>query len=59
MKKITKKKAAVASRCRVAEHRRRLRAKGLLPRERWAHPDDWPEIDELIQRLTAARDESS
>ena len=43
------------NRQRVAKARQRKREAGLVPKERWAHPDDWPEIDRLIQRLTKAR----
>ena len=43
------------NRQRVAKTRQRKRDAGLVPKERWAHPDDWPQIDRLIQRLTAKR----
>jgi hypothetical protein len=33
----------------------RRRAVGLVQRKRWAHPDDWPEIDALIIHLTKQR----
>ena len=46
---------AKKNRQRVAKARQRKRDAGLVPKERWAHPDDWPQIDKLIQRLTAKR----
>ena len=46
---------AKLNRQRVAKARQRKRDAGLVPKERWAHPDDWPQIDALIQRLTAKR----
>ena len=46
---------AVQNRQRVAKARQRKRDAGLVPKERWAHPDDWPQIDALIARLTKSR----
>ena len=43
------------NRQRVAETRQRKREAGLVPKEVWVHPHDWPEIDALIRRLTTAR----
>ena len=48
--------AAKQNRQRVAKTRQRKRDAGLVPKERWAHPDDWPEIDALIKRLSAKRE---
>ena len=42
---------AKQNRQRVAKARQRKRDAGLVPKERWAHPDDWPEIDALITKL--------
>ena len=47
--------AAKLNRQRVAKARQRKRDAGLVPKERWAHSDDWPEIDALIARLTESR----
>ena len=46
---------AKLNRERVNRHEQRKRDQGLVQRKRWAHPDDWPQIDRLIQRLTAKR----
>ena len=47
--------AAKQNRQRVAKARQRKRDAGLVPKERWAHPDDWPQIDALIAKLTKHR----
>ena len=47
--------AAQLNRQRVAQTRQRKREAGLVPKEVWVHPHDWPEIDALIRRLTTAR----
>ena len=46
---------AKQNRQRVAKARQRKRDAGLVPKERWAHPDDWPQIDALIAMLTKSR----
>ena len=43
------------NRQRVAKTRQRKRDAGLAPKERWAHPEDWPQIDALIAKLTRKR----
>ena len=48
-------KDGAANRAAVARTRAAKRAAGLVPKERWAHPADWPAIDALIKRLMAAR----
>ena len=40
---------------RVAQSRQRKREAGLRPKERWAHPNDWPAIDAYIAQLTERR----
>jgi hypothetical protein len=40
---------------RVAKHEAAQREAGRVQRKRWAHPDDWPEIDRVIDRLNKAR----
>jgi hypothetical protein len=33
----------------------RKRAAGLVSRQKWAHPDDWPDIDAFIEAVNARR----
>lgn len=40
----------------TAKNRQAKRKRGLVPKERWGHPDDWPTIDAFIAELTAARE---
>lgn len=40
---------------RVAALEQRHRSAGEVQRKRWAHPDDWPQVDALIAALRAAR----
>ena len=40
---------------RMAEMYKRRKDSGFVRRDRWAHPDDWPEIDELISKLVEQR----
>ena len=47
--------SAKKNRAAVAAFRKRKRETGFIAKERWAHPDDWPEIDALIKRLNAKR----
>ena len=47
---------AQLNRQRVAKTRQRKRDAGLVPKERWAHPDDWTKIDALIARLNKKRE---
>lgn len=44
---------------RMAEMHERRKDAGLVRRDRWAHPDDWPEIDALIARLTERRNRNT
>ena len=46
---------AKQNRQRVARHEQKKRDAGLVQRKRWAHPDDWPQIDALIAKLTRKR----
>ena len=46
---------AKQNRQRVAAFRQRKREAGFVAKERWAHPDDWPEIDKVIRRLNDRR----
>lgn len=41
---------------RVRRRTQRMREIGLVPRQVWAHPLDWPAIEELRKRLQKARD---
>ena len=40
---------------RKADERMRRREKGLRPFELWLHPDDWPLVKRLVDRLTKRR----
>jgi hypothetical protein len=40
---------------RQAARTARLRAAGLVPRQAWAHPDDWPRVQRYLQRLAKQR----
>lgn len=40
---------------RVAQSRQRKREAGLIPKERWAHPNDWPKIDAYMAQLANGR----
>ena len=35
--------------------RERRKAAGLIKREVWVHPDDWPKIKQHIERVTSKR----
>ena len=37
------------------DHRNRKRGKGLIPKELWVHPDDWPELRELYIKINKKR----
>lgn len=47
---------AKQNRERVNRFRDRQREAGLVQRTKWAHPDDWPKIDTLIEKLNKARE---
>ena len=57
MKENTKiqKEVAKTTAQRMAEMYKRRKDAGFVRRDRWAHPDDWPEIDVLISRLSEKR----
>lgn len=42
---------------RKALERERKRALGLTPHEIWCHPDDWPQIKQLIDKLAKERND--
>lgn len=46
---------AAPSAARVKAHEDRKRSAGMVQRKRWAHPDDWPLIDQTIQALADRR----
>lgn len=48
----TEKRRAATARWRQAR-----RDAGEVPKERWAHPDDWPAIDNFMAKLAADRRE--
>lgn len=40
---------------RKEAERQRMKAKGFKRFEAWLHPEDWPKVRELIERLTKKR----
>ena len=44
---------------RQAKSRAARKRLGLVRRDVWAHPDDWPEIRALVKRLQEAREDES
>ena len=49
------KEVAKPARKRMAEMYKRRKDAGFVRRDRWAHPDDWPEIDAMISRISEQR----
>jgi hypothetical protein len=45
-----------AGKKRQAEYRQRLREAGFKAKEVWAHIDDWPLIERLVERLRKRRE---
>jgi Fic family protein len=57
---LTKRKKAADPTAAERKQRERDRKAelGLVRRDVWAHPDDWPQIRELEQALMAGRERS-
>lgn len=50
---------AAQLRAATAKRRKARRDAGEVPKERWAHPDDWSELDRLFTDLAAKRKTSA
>jgi hypothetical protein len=50
----TKKKEKSPAK-RKSESRKRMREKGMVPKEIWVYPDDWPEIKNFIEYKKSLR----